>query len=612
MGCGSSAGSAPAEAAGKTQTEAAETGKPETTKGYDALSLVEHSDPDLSQDRPPEERLQELLGWAPSVENEEHALNNFVLTCREAIREGSLDAAHHAVDHLVLALSSEEKACAAAFARFDKNRNGKLDRAEVSYMMDYLGFPCSPEDCEDFFQALDDQGDGKVTFKEFIRGVGRVGGTKKLFGQRRKQIKARTLNLHEEHETTKEDLRLQLRACGINEEEQTIWEVVMDGAELAAAAEMTSCQKDAVGHIRNLARENHKKALPLLQKRFEGLGSNSSDMWMTLAWIRELAPVTLHIDLDKISPFLLSDTHYRNQFETSSSSGILNLKVREKWEKDLFGSNYDIAEPRERPKYGVQNVWNDHRGVKGCWQYGDSYLVLKNVRLRSTLSPEDSGNLKATRLAVLDFYAHVLQEYSDEELRMALRVAQGGREHLGDSDAVIEKWGKYKEAQIHGPIEFSKHVDRLVASERHRDMAGELQEIAEKHGFTLTWVEDMKSELQAHEAGEQQTREQFNGTLQKLNNWSTSNVEATDEKQGEPAASLPAVAKAQAAAVASKLAAVEAQSEVAASQPAADDAQAAAVASEPAAVEAQSEAAASQPAADDAQAEIAASGPVAE
>lgn len=573
MGCGASSGPEATETIEPVKTDTAV--KTDTVGDYDVLGLVEHPEPDLSRDRAPEERLQELLGWAPFVENEEHALNGFVQSCREAISQGNADDAHHAVDHLVLAFTSEEKACAAAFARFDKNRNHKLDQTEVSYMMDYLGFPCSSEDCKEFFQALDTAGDAKVDFKEFMMGVGRVGGTRKLFEQRRKQIKARTVNLDNEPETRKEDLRLHLRACGISEEEQTIWEVVMDGSELAAAAEMTPCQKDAVGHIRNLARQSHKQALPVLQQRFEGLGYTSSDMWMTLAWIRELAPVTVHIDLDNITPFLLGDSHYRNQFETSTSSGKLDLKVRKKWEKDLFGSNYDIAAPFERPKYGVQNVWNDHRGVQGCQQYGDSYLVLKNVRLRSTLSPEDSGNLKATRLAVLDYYAHVLVEYSDEELLMSLRVAQGGHEHLGDSEAVIAKWGKYKEAQIHGPIELSRHVDRLVASERHRDIAGQLQEIADKHGFTLTWVSEMKSELEAKAAGQELTREQFSGTLNKLK------TGVSDDARVEAAAPQPAVVKAEAGAASSQPAAANEQDQAAASQPAAAVAQAEAADSQP-------------------------------
>merc|ERR1712070_911752 len=171
---------------------------------------------------------------------------------------------------------------------------------------------------------------------------------------------------------------------------------------------------------------------------------------MCLAWIRELSPIIVHINLDKIGKVLKDDTHYRNQHETNTSSGLLKPNVRTKWEKQLFGDAYEGADAFARPKYGVQNVWNDYRGVVGCKQYGDSYLVLKDVRLRCTLSPQDSGNLKASRLAVLDFYAHVLQEYSDKELGEALRVAQGGAERLGDSQAVIDAWGKYKEAQIHG------------------------------------------------------------------------------------------------------------------------------------------------------------------
>ena len=64
---------------------------------------------------------------------------------------------------------------------------------------------------------------------------------------------------------------------------------------------------------------------------------------------------------------------------------------------------------------------------------GDSYIVLKDVRLRCTLSPQDSANLPARkplayltrsgkrfpvqrpRLAVLDYYAHVLLEPSPEQ-----------------------------------------------------------------------------------------------------------------------------------------------------------------------------------------------------
>ncbi len=44
-------------------------------------------------------------------------------------------------------------------------------------------------------------------------------------------------------------------------------------------------------------------------------------------------------------------------------------------------------------KYGVMNVFNDPRGYVRLDNFGDSYVVLRNVRLRCTTSPEDSGQV---------------------------------------------------------------------------------------------------------------------------------------------------------------------------------------------------------------------------
>ena len=47
---------------------------------------------------------------------------------------------------------------------------------------------------------------------------------------------------------------------------------------------------------------------------------------------------------------------------------------------------------------------NDYRGITSAYQYGDSYLVLKDVRLRATFAATDSGGIAGSRLAVLDKY----------------------------------------------------------------------------------------------------------------------------------------------------------------------------------------------------------------
>merc|ERR1719326_1066858 len=260
---------------------------------------------------------------------------------------------------------------------------------------------------------------------------------------------------------------MSLLEAGIADDAQACWRLVVPPTEFVEAGKLVDCQKKAIKHIRTLAKSNHEAALPRVQGRIKKLGFSDNDLWMTLAWIRELAPIIVHTNLDKIMQHMETDTHYRNQFETASSGGLLKPAVREKWERDLFGGEYDKASGFDRCKYGVLNVMNDYRGVVKCAQYGDSYLVLKDTRLRCTFSPEDSANLKSERLAVLDFYAHVLNEYSDDELRETLKVANSAEAAvLGDSDRVGNM--KYKEAQIHGEVSFSKHVDRLVVNERHK------------------------------------------------------------------------------------------------------------------------------------------------
>jgi len=113
---------------------------------------------------------------------------------------------------------------------------------------------------------------------------------------------------------------------------------------------MRPCQQAAIRHIRNLAQENHERALPKLQERVKKLNYTENDLFMALAWIRELAPIIVHLNLDKVGKFLLEDSHYRNQFETNTSGGLLKTSAREKWERGLFGTAYDGAAAFERPK----------------------------------------------------------------------------------------------------------------------------------------------------------------------------------------------------------------------------------------------------------------------
>lgn len=532
MGCGAS--SAPETNAGSRHSE--------------DLTYWPEQEPQLSRDISAEERLRKLLENRPYLESPEHYLNSFVLGCRAATEKASSAtaedaaaaalAAHDALDHLALELASEERMAFGAFARFDKNRNHYLQGIEIEYMLDYLGFPHQQEDVDKFVSAVDRlEPDGKISPEEFLKTVGNLGGCCKLFAMRRQQIEARGTELEVTESMKESDLRCQLLSCGMLDDEQSTWKPVVSAQDLVTAANLEPCQMDALRHVRNLARINHNKALPELTQRFEQMGYTVADMWMTLAWIRELAPVIIHVNLPTIAENLAKDSHYRNQFETKSSAGLLDFSVRNDWEASLFGRAYEDAQHFHRPKYGVLNVWNDPYGIYGCEQYGDSYLVLKDVRLRCTLAPQDSGGLPAQRLAVLDYYGHTLLEYSREELEETVKLARHGREKLGDSQHLCHDWGKYKEVQIHGEIDLSKHVERIVINERHIARKAQYEEMAQNKGWQIAWVKEMVEELKAKSFGKELSRQEFDSLLEKIDKKEeTTSAPTTSQIPEEPAA----------------------------------------------------------------------------
>lgn len=217
---------------------------------------------------------------------------------------------------------------------------------------------------------------------------------------------------------------LALREVGILDEQQGFWAKIFPEHELRAMARLVTCQRQAVRTVRQQATILHEKALPEVKKKFADLGFGNRELQSVLTWIEDLAPTVIHVHLDTVGRFMEIDDFYRNQFETHTSCGALDdgNQTRIGWERELFGGAYDSSKAFERPKYGALSVMNDYRGAYAT-QYGDSYLVLKNVRLRCTFAATDSGGIEGNRLAVLDKYAHVLNEYNDDELKGLIRVA---------------------------------------------------------------------------------------------------------------------------------------------------------------------------------------------
>jgi len=444
----------------------------------------------------PPDRLQRLLSGRRYLESANHHLHPEVQRVRQAIATGDGDAVD-LLDRLEKEIEVEQESLARAFKLFDNSGRNVLSKSDIKNMNRYLGFPAEDTDVDMIMSCIDTDSSGTITFEEFDSYVGHVGGTPKLFEERHKRIMERRGTTSIGAADT-EAISSALQQAGIDQEAQSYWRMVVPASEFEAAARLKKCQKEAIATIRRLAKKNHQEALPGLQARVAEMGFPTDHLWLTLAWIRELAPIIVHVDLSKMLPFMENDTHYRNQFETKSSGGLLKPDVRKKWERDLFAGCYDSAGGFDRPKYGVQNVMNDHRGVVRCAQYGDSYLILKDTRLRCTFSPEDSANLKAEKLAVPDFYAHVLNEYSAEELKETIKVANSADAAvLGDSQRVGKM--KYKEAQIHGEVAFGRHVERLVASTKHRDggMGDRIAAMCRKHGFVFSWMDEEQARLKS-------------------------------------------------------------------------------------------------------------------
>lgn len=493
-------------------------------------------------------KLRKIMEEKPYLARKVHPLHHWIERCETALKQKRVAEAKDHLGRIEASVASDILCLKDAFDKFDLNRSGALEVEEFEHFVTYVGFGTSI--VSNVLRETDRDANGVITLDEFDMFVGRVGGIHTMFQQVRDTVAktadgvvsellvgsrvrayydddgvksaglwdARVVETSTDGCTVKlefgtgklkkeqtvprewvaEDLDLVSALCsiGILQDAQHFWTILLPPSEQYAVTALTTCQTQAVFGVRQQAMDNHNKAVAQLMQRCKDLSISSGEIWAVLSWVRDLAPILVHVDLDAVGQFLEQDTHYRNQFETGTSKGLLLPHKREEWERNLFGTSYDNAAPFERPKYGVLDVMNDHRGVLCARDYGDSYLVLKNARLRCTFAPVDSGGICGSRLAVLDQYAHVLLEFSDDELREVVRVAnakEGSVDRIGDS-AKLEGFN-YKEAQIHGELDLAKHVKRLVVHPRHLvDGFDEerIRKVCDKHGWEFLWMHEEK------------------------------------------------------------------------------------------------------------------------
>ena len=231
--------------------------------------------------------------------------------------------------------------------------------------------------------------------------------------------------------------------------------------DLEAVTKITSTQQKALKHIVTKSEKLSKNAESKLLVKIKKLGYDETTLIHLQLYIRDRAPIIIHIKTMHIKLLLdKKDTHYRNLFEVTPPSSHTG---RIAWENRMFDGIYDKSPPWERVKYGVLNIFNDPYGVLSCYGYGDCYLRLKKVRLRTTFSNCDTASSTAI-VSCCEYYSHILNKYTNEELKDVIKIAR--KDIVNCSKKKI--LGPYREIQIHGDVILKEHVEALVVNPKYR------------------------------------------------------------------------------------------------------------------------------------------------
>ena len=164
------------------------------------------------------------------------------------------------------------------------------------------------------------------------------------------------------------------------------------------------------------------------------------------------------------------------------------MSARSSWEDRIFNKLYHKAPGADRVKYGVLNIVGDACGVKACYAYGDSFLQLKKVRLRTTFASADTS-MATVKLSCCEHYVNVMNEYSESELKAILDVATR-RVPYHDSSVIAT----YKEVQIHGPVSLTDNVECIVVNQRHRtdkNMNKLLRQFIDINKCNMIWMDEV-------------------------------------------------------------------------------------------------------------------------
>lgn len=291
---------------------------------------------------------------------------------------------------------------------------------------------------------------------------------------------------------------------------------------------LTSAQRAAWRHVGDTIRDRQADARVRVTNIFRSAGCHQAGFDAATESVRRHARVVLHFHPDRIgvkpvtvAEALLVEGQYRSQFETGLSSGGLTAfpgGSRDEWEKTLFHGAYHGPDSSigDRPKYGALELI---RYPDGPWpRFGSCYFVLReDVARRTSFTFSGSEQPDACdRLGTLDrmecVLASLLTEVASGEgakvpwppfvaptLGVKNLTVSGLLERLskelprpranpssGSAGRVLDTG---IEAQVHGPIDVERDVERLVVDPAFVGTpTGDcLKELCRKYAIPLEW-----------------------------------------------------------------------------------------------------------------------------
>ena len=223
--------------------------------------------------------------------------------------------------------------------------------------------------------------------------------------------------------------------------------------------ELTEKQKLALSNSKKKAKIHEKGLEYHIGNRFDDLGIDKSYINKIINHFTNNTTVTSKIKElvgvnQSIFQIWLDDPTIKNSFETKSKGAGYDV-LRTGIENLLFHNAYSDAIPQEKPKYGSINFKDDYFGDPLCVSYGRVTLIYKpEIKDRVTFTFNDSF-VGMLYICTFKYFSHILYHISERDIKAMIEIIDSG-------NVSAYNFTTYIEAQIHGPVDVSKDVERIT------------------------------------------------------------------------------------------------------------------------------------------------------